>query len=53
MTCGRSRAAITAQIAEAFAPYAVDGGYELPGGAFCAAAYSRSRQSTNGGAQTQ
>jgi SAM-dependent methyltransferase len=32
------RAAITAQIAEAFAPYAVDGGYELPGVTLCASA---------------
>lgn len=32
------RAAITAQIAEAFTPYAVDGGYEVPGVALCASA---------------
>jgi hypothetical protein len=32
------RKAITAQLAEAFAPFTVDGGYELPGVAFVVAA---------------
>ena len=32
----QERAAIKAQLAEAFAPYDVDGGYELPGVAVCA-----------------
>jgi ubiquinone/menaquinone biosynthesis C-methylase UbiE len=32
------RRELTAAFAEAFAPYAVDGGYELPGVAFCAVA---------------
>jgi ubiquinone/menaquinone biosynthesis C-methylase UbiE len=32
------RQALTAQLTEAFAPFAVDGGYELPGVAFCVVA---------------
>jgi SAM-dependent methyltransferase len=32
------REKVTAQLTEAFAPFAVDGGYELPGVALCAAA---------------
>ena len=30
--------AMKAELAEAFAPFAVDGGYELPGVALCASA---------------
>jgi hypothetical protein len=34
----RERADMESQLGDAFAPYAVDGGYELPGVALCASA---------------